>query len=177
MTEANANLIQPSSHTGAVADHTIACLVENQFGVLSRISGLFSARGFNISSLTVGETEDPSISRMTIVVQADYRTFEQVKKQLNRLIDVIKVQELKDGEFIDRELLLVRVHVTAKTRAEVLQVAATCQARVADASHDQVILEAAGDQQQTSSLIELLKPFGIKEVVRTGRVALARVNK
>ena len=161
----------------AVEAHTISCLVENQFGVLARISGLFSARGFNISSLTVGETEDPTVSRMTIVVQADYRTFEQVKKQLNRLIDVIKVQELKEGDFIDRELLLVRVHVTAKTRAEVLQVASTCQARVADASHDQVILEATGDQQQITSLIELLKPFGIKEVVRTGRVALARVNK
>ena len=177
MTEANANLVQPSANTGTIGDHTIACLVENQFGVLSRISGLFSARGFNISSLTVGETEDPSISRMTIVVRADYRTFEQVKKQLNRLIDVIKVQELKDGEFLDRELLLVRVKITPKTRAEVVQIASTCQARVADAHDDSLILEATGDQNQMSSLIELLKPFGIKEVVRTGRVALARVSK
>ena len=170
------------SNNGAMTNnaterHTVSCLVENQFGVLARVSGLFSARGFNIASLTVGETEDPTVSRMTIVVNADYRTFEQVKKQLNRLIDVIKVQELKDGEFIDRELLLVRVHVSAKTRAEVLQVASTCNARVADASHDQVILEATGDQSQVTSLIELLRPFGIKDVVRTGRVALARTGK
>ena len=177
MTEANANLIQPSNNTGAIGDHTVSCLVENQAGVLARVSGLFSARGFNIASLTVGETEDPSISRMTIVVKADGRTLEQVKKQLNRLIDVIKVQELRDGEFIDRELLLARVHVTAKTRPEVLQVAASCQARVADAHTDSVLLEATGDRSQITSLIELLKPFGIKEVVRTGRVALARAGK
>ena len=177
MTEANANLIQPSNNTGAIGDHTVSCLVENQAGVLARVSGLFSARGFNIASLTVGETEDPSVSRMTIVVKADYRTFEQVKKQLNRLIDVIKVQELKEDEFLDRELLLVRVKITAKTRAEVMQIAATCQARVADAHDDSLILEATGDRQQITSLIELLKPFGLKEVVRTGRVALARVSK
>ena len=177
MTEANANLIQPSSNTGTIEAHTISCLVENQAGVLARVAGLFSARGFNIASLTVGETEDAAISRMTIVVKADYRTLEQVKKQLNRLIDVIKVQELKEGDFIDRELLLVRVHVTAKTRPELLQVASTCQARVADAHQDSVLLEATGDQSQITSLIELLKPFGIKEVVRTGRVALTRVGK
>src|SRR3989338_9271949 len=107
--------------------HTISVLVENQFGVLARIAGLFSARGFNISSLTVGETEDPTISRMTIVVKADYRTLEQVKKQLNRLIDVIKVQELKEGEFIDRELLLVRIAVDAKQRSDIIQIADTFQ--------------------------------------------------
>ena len=177
MTESSANLVTASNNSGAVTDHTISCLVENHFGVLARISGLFSARGFNISSLTVGETEDSTISRMTIVVKADYRTFEQVKKQLNRLIDVIKVQELKEGEFLDRELLLVRVKTTPKTRAEVMQIASSCQARVADAHDDSLILEVTGDQNHITSLIELLKPFGLKEVVRTGRVALARTGK
>ena len=113
--------------------HTISVLVENKFGVLARISGLFSARGFNISSLAVGETEDPTVSRMTIVVEGDDRTLDQVKKQLNKLIDTIKVVDFKEGEFVDRELILMKVMVTAKNRKEVLEAIESIGARIENA--------------------------------------------
>ena len=148
--------------------------MENHFGVLSRVSGLISARSFNIASLTVGETEDPTISRMTIVVEGDERTLEQVKKQLNRLIDVIKVQELKEGEFIDREMILVKIAVDAKRRNEIMQVADTFEGKIADVHPESVVVECTGDQEKIDSLIEVLKPFTILEVVRTGRIALGR---
>ncbi|MBI4355190.1 MAG: acetolactate synthase small subunit [Candidatus Omnitrophica bacterium] len=154
--------------------HTISCLVENHFGVLCRVAGLISARGFNIDSLTVGETEDATVSRMTIVVDADERTLEQVKKQLNRLIDVIKVQELKDGEFIDRELVLIKVTATPAKRGEVIQIAETFQSKVVDVNTKTVTVECSGDQGKIHAFLEVMKPFGIKEVVRTGRIALAR---
>ena len=154
--------------------HTISCLVENHFGVLARVSGLISARGFNIASLTVGETEDPTMSRMTIVVEGDQRTLEQVKKQLNRLIDVIKVQELKEGDFIDREMILVKLGASMKQRSEIIQVADTFQGKIADVHPDCVVVECTGDQAKIDALIEVLKPFTILEVVRTGRIALAR---
>ena len=157
--------------------HTISCLVENHFGVLSRVSGLISARSFNISSLTVGETEDPTASRMTIVVEGDERTLEQVKKQLNRLIDVIKVQELKEGEFIDREMILIKIGVDAKKRGDIIQIADTFQGKIADVHPDSVVVECTGDREKVSSLIEVLKPFKILEVVRTGRIAMARGTK
>ena len=154
--------------------HTISCLVENHFGVLARVSGLISARGFNIASLTVGETEDPTMSRMTIVVEGDERTLEQVKKQLNRLVDIIKVQELKEGDFIDREMILVKIAVDAKQRSEIIQVADTFQGRIADVHPESVVVECAGDQTKIDALVEVLKPFNILEVVRTGRIALGR---
>jgi len=153
---------------------TIAVLVENHFGVLSHVSGLFSARGFNIDSLAVGETEDPTVSRMTIVVDGDEKTLEQVKKQLNRLIDVIKVIDLTEEDFIDRELVLVRVVVDAKNRSEILQVADTFQAKIVDVKKDSVGIEATGDQGKIKSFIEILKPFGVTEIVRTGRIAMVR---
>ena len=152
--------------------HTISVLVENKFGVLARISGLFSARGFNISSLAVGETEDPTVSRMTIVVEGDDKTLEQIKKQLNKLIDVIKVVDFKEGEFVDRELVLIRVAVSAKNRKEVLEAVEASKARIANAGSSSIVIEAAGDQNSIRSLLELLKPFGILEVVRTGRIAM-----
>jgi len=154
--------------------HTISCLVENHFGVLCRVAGLISARGFNIDSLTVGETEDATVSRMTIVVDADDRTLEQVKKQLNRLIDVIKVQELQEGEFIDRELILIKVSVSPSKRGEVLQIAETFQSKVVDVNTKTVTVECSGDAGKIHAFLEVMKPFGIKEVVRTGRIALAR---
>ncbi len=152
--------------------HTISVLVENKFGVLARIAGLFSARGFNIDSLAVGPTEDPSVSRMTIVSRGDDKTLEQIKKQLNKLIDVIKVVDFKEGEFIDRELVLVRVAVSAKNRKEVLEVIGVSGARVANTGSNSVSIEAAGDEKSTIKLLELLEPFGILEVVRTGRIAM-----
>jgi acetolactate synthase-1/3 small subunit len=157
--------------------HTISVLVENKFGVLARISGLFSARGFNISSLAVGETEDPGVSRMTIVVDGDERTLDQIKKQLNKLIDVIKVVDYKEGAFLDRELILVKVAVTAKTRAGVIEAAGSLGARIENAGSRSISVEASGDQARIRSLIEMLRPFGILEVVRTGRIAMDTTDR
>src|SRR3989338_1416920 len=153
---------------------TISVLVENHFGVLTHVSGLFSARGFNIDSLTVGETEDPTISRMTIVVDGDEKTLEQAKKQLNRLIDVIKVIDLTKEDFIDRELVLVKLAIDAKNRSEILQIVDTFQANMDDVKKDSAIIEVTGDQSKIKSFIEILKPFGIIEIVRTGRIAMGR---
>ena len=154
--------------------HTITCVVENHFGVLARISGLISARGFNIDSLTVSATEDPTISRMTIVVDADAQKLEQVKSQLNRLVDVIGVQELKEGEFIDRELLLARVRANGKALAELEQVAKRFGGKLADANEHSVVIEAIGDTKVLDQLVEQLRPHGITRLVRTGRVALEK---
>lgn len=153
---------------------TISVLVENQFGVLTHVSGLFSARGFNIDSLAVGETEDPTISRMTIVVDGDEKTLEQVKKQLNRLIDVIKVIDLTDEDFVDRELVLIKVKIDAKNRSEILQIADTFQAKIDDVKKETAIVEVTGDQNKIKSFIEIIRPFGIVEIARTGRIAIGR---
>lgn len=154
--------------------HTISVLVENKFGVLARIAGLFSARGFNIDSLAVGETEDPTVSRMTIVVDADDKTLEQVKKQLRKLIDTIKVQDLTKEEFIDRELVLIKVNITPKTRAEILEVANTMEAKIVHAGKSTLVVEATADSGRIKSLLEILRPFGIKEIMRTGRIAMSK---
>lgn len=157
--------------------HTISVLVENKFGVLARISGLFSARGFNISSLAVGETEDPTVSRMTIVVEGDDKTLEQIKKQLNKLIDVIKVLDFKEGEFIDRELILIKVSITAKTKKEILDLIESAGAKIESAGAKSISVEATGGHIKIKSLLELLRPFGIIEVVRTGRIAMGTSEK
>ena len=154
--------------------YTISCLVENHFGVLARVSGLISARGFNIDSLTVSTTEDPTVSRMTIVVDADAVKLEQVKRQLGRLIDVIDVQELKEGQFIDRELLLARVNANSKTKTELEQVAKRFGAKLANSTDHAVVIEAAGDTKALDQLVEQLRPHGITQLVRTGRVALEK---
>ena len=154
--------------------HTISCLVENQFGVLARVSGLISARAFNIDSLTVSTTEDPTISRMTIVVDADALKLEQVKRQLNRLIDVIDVQELKEGEYLDRELLLARVKADGPTKEKLETLAKRFGAKLADATDHSVVIEAAGDTKMLDQLVEQLRPHGITKLVRTGRVALEK---
>ena len=153
---------------------TISVLVENHFGVLSHVSGLFSARGFNIDSLAVGETEDPTVSRMTIVVDGDEKTLEQVKKQLNRLIDVIKIIDLTEEDFIDRELVLVKLNVDTKNRSEILQIADTFQAKIVDVKTDSAAVEVTGDQNKIKSFLKILQPFGITEIVRTGRIAMGR---
>ena len=154
--------------------HTISCLVENHFGVLARVSGLISARAFNIDSLTVSTTEDPTISRMTIVVDAEGPRLEQVKNQLNRLIDVIEVKELKEGEFLDREILLARVKANGQTKTELEQIATRFGARVADTTAQSVVIEAAGDTKTLDQLVEQLRSHGITKLVRTGRVALEK---
>jgi len=157
--------------------HTISVLVENKFGVLARVSGLFSARGFNITSLAVGETEDPTVSRMTIGVEGDDKTLEQIKKQLNKLIDVIKVVDYKEGAFLDRELILVKVSVTPKNRKEILGAIGSLGARIESTGGSSLSIEAAGDQAKINSLVEFLRPFGILEVVRTGRIAMDTSDK
>jgi acetolactate synthase-1/3 small subunit len=155
--------------------HTFSVLVENKFGVLARIAGLFAARGFNIDSLAVSSTNDPSISNMIIVVNAqDERILEQVKKQLNKLVDTIKVQDLTGEDFIDRELVLVKVEVQPKTRPQILEIAQTMEAKIDEAATKTVTLEVVGDQNKIHTLLELLKNFEIKEIVRTGRIAMSR---
>ena len=154
--------------------HTIAALVENRFGVLARIAGLFSARGFNIDSLTVGETEDPTISRMTIVVEGNDRVLEQVMKQLNKLVDVIKVSDISSQKFVDRELVLIKVNAPRSRRSEIMEIAEVFRAKIVDISPNTLTIEATGNEDKIKAIIGMLKPFGIKELARTGRVAMLR---
>ena len=157
--------------------HTISILVANKFGVLSRVSGLFSGRGFNIDSLTVAETQDPSVSRMTIVTRGNDQIIEQITKQLHKLIDVIKVTDLTGGDFIGRELALIKVQVTAETRAELLGIVDIFRCKVVDVSQKSYTLEVTGDLNKLEAIIEILRPMGIMELIRTGRVAVARAAK
>jgi len=154
--------------------HVISVLVENKFGVLARISGLFSARGFNIDSLAVGETDDPTVSRMTIVAEGNETTLEQITKQLHKLIDVIKVQDITNQDYIDRELMLVKVNAGKKDRAELIQIVDTFKAKIIDVNPESLTIEIAGEQSKIDAIMELLVPFGIREIVRTGRIAMAR---
>jgi acetolactate synthase I/III small subunit len=154
--------------------HTIAVLVENHFGVLARVAGLFSARGFNIDSLAVGETHDPTVSRMTIVVHGDERILEQIIKQLNKLIDVIRVQDLSPDDMIDRELVLVKVTNDPASRSDVMQIVNTFRAKIVDVNPQSLTVEATGSESKIDAMIELLVPIGIRETVRTGLIALAR---
>lgn len=157
--------------------HTISVLVENHFGVLSHVSGLFSSRGFNINSLAVGETEDPTISRMTIVVEGDESVLEQIMKQLNKLIDVIKVVDVTGDDSIERELVLAKVHVTPSTRIEIMQVVQTFRAKIVDVSTHALTVEVTGTDSKVDAMLELLSPYGLKEVVRTGIIAMSRKNE
>lgn len=157
--------------------HVLSVLVENHSGVLSRVSGLFSRRGYNIDSLSVGETEDPKISRMTIVADADEYTLEQIKKQLNKLVDVIKIIELKEEHAIYRELALIKITATKENRAEIIEIANIFRAHTVDIASESVVIEATGDQGKISALTNMLMPYGIKEVIRTGLTALERGEK
>lgn len=156
--------------------HTISVLVENKFGVLARISTLFAARGFNIDSLAVGETEDPAISRMTIVVSGNDSTLEQVTKQLNKLVDVIKVNDFNDVEYVERGLALVKINTNKSNRAEVMQMVGIFRTRIVDVSLDSMTVEITGDEDKIEAFIRMMIPYGIKEVCRTGVVALSRGN-
>ena len=157
--------------------HTIAVLVENKFGVLSRVAGLFSARGYNIESLSVGETLDPTVSRMTIVVRGDAFIIEQVLKQLHKLIDVIKVTDLSEENHVEREMLLLKVNAEPTNRAEILRIGDIFRAKVVDVTSSTYTLEVTGEESKIEAIMELLRPFGIHEVVRTGKVAIARGSK
>lgn len=154
--------------------HTISVLVENKFGVLARVAGLFSGRGYNIDSLNVGETEDPTVSRMTIVARGDDRILEQIIKQLNKLIDVIKVTDLTDEAHVERELVLVKVSANSKTRSEIIQLADIFRASIVDVSHETLIISSTGDEDKINAMIDMLRPYGIREISRSGKVAISR---
>jgi acetolactate synthase-1/3 small subunit len=154
--------------------HTISVLVENEFGVLSRVSGLFSGRGFNIESLSVAETLDPSVSRMTIVTSGNDQIIEQILKQLNKLISVIKVVDLTGVETVDRELVLVKVNAESETKAEVLRLVDIFRAKIVDVAPRCYTIEMTGDEAKVNAFLQLLRPIGIREVVRTGLVSIAR---
>ena len=160
-----------------MAKHTLSVLVENHAGVLSRVAGLFSRRGFNIDSLAVGITEDPEISRMTIVVDGDDYIVEQVGKQLNKLIDVIKIKELDDTESVSRELALIKVGAVASTRSEIMQLVEIFRAKIVDVSKNTLTIESSGTSDKVEALLDMLRPFGIKEIVRTGTIAIERGGK
>jgi len=160
-----------------IQHHIYSILVENKFGVLSRVAGLFSARGYNIESLSVGETLDPTVSRMTLVVRGDEFVIEQVTKQLHKLIDVIKVTDLSEEDHVEREMLLLKVNAEPASRAEILRVADIFRAKVVDVTPTTYTLEATGEEGKIEAIIDLLRPFGIQEIVRTGKVAIARSPK
>ena len=155
-------------------EHIISLQVENKFGVLSRVAGLFSGRGFNIDSLSVGPTVDPSISMMTIVTHGDDRIIEQITKQLNKVIDVIKVIDLTEHKHVERETALIKVHTRPEDRAEALRIVDIFRARVIDSSPTSYTVEMTGGMEKVDAIINLLRPLGIKELVRTGRIAIAR---
>ena len=154
--------------------HTISVLVQNRFGVLTRIAGLFSGRGFNIDTLNVGPTQNDKVSRMTLVVVGNDQVLEQVVKQLNKLVDVLEVHDFKDGDVIDRELILLRVKATSSTRPEVMQICDIFRAKIVDVQSSSLSLEVTGDESKIDKFLQLMKPFGILELSRTGRIALPR---
>ncbi|HAW49974.1 TPA: acetolactate synthase small subunit [bacterium] len=155
--------------------HIISLLVENRFGVLARIAGLFSARGYNIDSLCVAETDDPTISRMTIVTHGDDKIIEQIEKQLNKVVDVIKVSDLTDTEHVERELVLLKVK--SEKRSELMEICDIFRTRIVDVGLKSLTIEITGDEGKISALINLLKPFGILELTRTGKVGVVRGEK
>jgi acetolactate synthase-1/3 small subunit len=157
--------------------HVLSVLVRNSSGVLSRVAGLFSRRGYNIDSLTVGRTEDERISRMTITLNGDNDILEQVKKQLNKLEDVIKIINLKDNNSVYRELVLIKVEANAEKRADINEIVKIFRCKVIDLSVDTLTIELTGDQNKISALIKLMEEYGIKELVRTGVAALERGDK
>lgn len=158
--------------------HIISVIVQNKAGVLARVSGLFSSRGYNIDSLAVGETEDPGQSRLTLVTSGDDAVIEQIRKQLNRLIDVLKVYEFgQEEDFVERDLVLLSVSAPAARRAEIIEVVDVFRGKVVDIGAKHLMIELSGPEDKITALIDLMRPYGIKEMVRSGRIALARGQK
>lgn len=157
--------------------HTLAVLVENKSGVLSRVAALFSRRGYNIDSLAVGVTEDPEVSRITLVVNGDDRVLEQVTKQLNKLVDVIKVSDFGGDDAVERELALIKVAADKDNRAEIIQIAGIFRAKIIDVAPKSMTIEVTGDEGKVDAIAKLLRQFGIKEMVRTGKIAMVRGSK
>lgn len=157
--------------------YVLSILVDNQPGVLSRVVGLFSGRGYNIESLCVAETVDPLVSRITLVTYGDDPILEQIKKQLNKLINVIKVHTLTDGDFVEREMALIKVHAKTQSRAEILRIVDIFRCKVVDVGLDHYTIEVTGNEGKLNAILSLLKPIGIKEIARTGAIALYREPK
>jgi acetolactate synthase-1/3 small subunit len=162
---------------GSTTHHILSVLVENKFGVLSRVAGLFARRGFNIVSLAVSPTEDDRFSRMTIVVDAESAPIEQITKQLNKLVPVIKIAELAPEEAVERELMLVTVKATSEARSQITELASIFQARIDDVGHDAMTIQASGTPDKLDAMTDLLQPFGIVELQRTGRIALPKLAR
>ena len=154
--------------------HTISVQVENKFGVLTRVAGLFSGRGYNIDTLNVGPTHDPHTSRMTIVTRGDDATIEQIVKQLKKLVDVLEVQDFSASDYVDRELVLVKVRVDSTTRAEVMQVTDIFRAKIVDVQPKSLTIEITGNESKVEKFLDLMKTFGVLDLTRTGKVALPR---
>ena len=154
--------------------HTISVLVENKFGVLTRVAGLFSGRGYNIDTLNVGPTQEPSVSRMTIITHGDEATLEQIIKQLNKLPDVLKVQNFGEGEYVDRELVLVKVTVDSQSRAEVMQITDIFRAKIVDVQPKSLTIEVTGNESKVDKFVDLMQAFGVTELTRTGKIAVSR---
>ena len=157
--------------------HTISLLVENRFGVLARIAGLFSGRGYHIDSITVGESSESGTARMTIVTHGDDMIIEQILKQLNRLVDVLRVVDLTDKSFINRELALIKVNANQTNRPEIVQISEIFRAKIVDISQKTLTMEATGNEDKIDAIIGMLRPFGLREVSRTGRIAMSRDSR
>jgi acetolactate synthase-1/3 small subunit len=158
----------------ATTKHTLVALVEDRPGVLNRVSSLFRRRNFNIESIAVGHTEQPNLSRMTIIVEADDAKVEQVRKQLDKVVDVVKIVDITSDDKVARELALVKVKSTASTRSEIIQIVDIFRANIVDVSPGSLMVEVTGDEEKVGSLVDLLRGFGIREIARTGRIALTR---
>lgn len=156
--------------------HTISVLVENKFGVLTRVAGLFSGRGFNITSLNVAPTHDAELSRMTIVTEGDESTLEQIVKQLNKLINVKEVMDYREGESINRELVLIKIRTASENRAEIMQISDVFRAKVVDVHHQSLTIELTGSESKITKFIKLMEYFGIEKINRTGKIALPRTD-
>jgi acetolactate synthase-1/3 small subunit len=154
--------------------HTLSVLVENQFGVLTRVTGMFSGRGFNIDTLNVGPTQDPELSRITATVQGDNEQLDQCIKQLQKLVNVIEVIDLRVGQFVARELIMLKVSANSETRGELVQICDIFRAKIIDVRRDRIIVEMTGDESKVRAFLELIEPFGLLELARTGNVALKR---
>ena len=154
--------------------HTISVLVENEFGVLARVAGLFSGRGFNIESLSVAETLDATVSRLTLVTRGDDQVIEQIEKQLNKLVNVIRVTDFTNTEHVERELVLIKVAADERTRGELVNIVDIFRAKIIDVSRQSYIVEITGTEDKIDGLVEMLRPYGVLEMARTGRVAMSR---
>jgi acetolactate synthase I/III small subunit len=157
--------------------HLLSALVQNRPGVLAHVSGMFSSRGFNIDSLAVGETEDPNLSRITVVVMGDDRHLDQVRKQLEKIVTVVKVHDISSEDYVERDLMLIKIDAPPGLRAEIQALVQIFRGRIADVSPDQLMIEISGQEKKIEAFIEQVRPYGIREVARTGRIALVRGDR